>query len=180
MLYACLRAIENQLKHLTVASEMKDRDVGLRTQSTAQLRWLLFSFRGRISPKVWLVSNLLLVIFSTLILIILRGFLPEPGASLSSSDSVLGLIVLSVLLLNVWISWALALKRLHDYGRSWGTLFGVVVLLLFVPVMCTAVGINPILTLIVLCALMMQPGKSGPNKYAAGQGWWNSAHSATT
>lgn len=86
------------------------------------VKWLLFSFKGRIGRKSFLLAALLLLLIQLAIFAYIAGFATETtsGATSINSDSPLLMMVLFMLpitwLASAWCLLALAVKRLHDIG----------------------------------------------------------------
>ncbi len=81
------------------------------------LKWLLFSFKGRIGRKVWWLTGLAVgaVLYAGIVLI---GHAVGPDGNVTGAASALGFVVLAALALDVWIGFALSVKRLHDRDRT--------------------------------------------------------------
>ena len=82
---------------------------------TNYLKWLCFSFKGRIGRKIYIVCALsvsLLLVFWIGVNLYLVGLLGERSISYLVTPSILFIITLG------YINFALAAKRLHDRGKS--------------------------------------------------------------
>jgi len=136
-----------------------------------QMRWFLFSFRGRIS-RLQFLSGGLCIYGVPLLAIFLITSLPDSGiltiaqpvqgstlgGPISDVAKFVGLVVAGVLF--VWINWAITLKRFHDFDRSFGTMI-LAGLLSAIPY----IGWIPILVPVVVS------GTPGWNQYGSGPGW---------
>jgi uncharacterized membrane protein YhaH (DUF805 family) len=108
-----------------------------------QLLWLFFGLSGRLAPSAYFLAGLLLVIAQGLPLY--HFTLAEPG---SSADRGWAQILVFVVLLTWWPSFALAAKRFHDFGKP---TYYALLSLIFTP-----------LVLLVLACFRSDPG---PNQY---------------
>ena len=114
-----------------------------RLSDKPQLLWLFFSLSGRVAPSAYFLAGLLLVIAQALPL---YHFLQaEPGSDVHTGWAQ---ILVFVVLLTWWPSFALAAKRFHDFGKP--TYFALISLI-FTP-----------LVLLVLACFRSDPG---PNRY---------------
>lgn len=114
-----------------------------RLSDKPQLLWLFFSVSGRVAPSAYFLAGLLLVIAQSLPL---YHFLQaEPGSDVHRAWAQ---ILVSVVLLTWWPSFALAAKRFHDFGKP--TYFALISL---------------IFTPLVLLALAWFRGDPGPNRF---------------
>lgn len=114
-------------------------------QKQASVTWLLFSLSGRASRLAYFLGGLLMAVFQLFVMYRLLQVPPE------SPESDMWASALSVVLfVSLWVSFALGVKRLHDFGKP-----GIIALVLFVPVA----------TFIVFIALCIIPGDRGPNRY---------------
>ena len=75
---------------------------------------LLFSFRGRISRRMWWVAQLVAIIFMLLVGLLLYVVFPR-----IENANVVVFLYWSALLLGTWTYFAISIKRLHDRNRSW-------------------------------------------------------------
>ena len=110
-----------------------------------QLLWLFFKFSGRVSRAAYFLAGLLLAIVQAFLLYRFT-LVPED----STAGQVWALAFWAVVLLSVWASVALGVKRLHDIGRP-----GILAAALFVQV----------LSILAFVALCLIPGQAGPNRY---------------
>ena len=133
----------------------------------ARFKWLLFSFEGRLGPGAFFVSGFLVWAVGFGVLFTVTSFLQtglttvsNPLAAASSSDDpfTVGFIVAAPLFF--WMNFALAFKRLHDFGASKGTFFALI-----------AVSFIPYIGPMVVFGWQIKPGDSGPNQYGDGPGW---------
>jgi uncharacterized membrane protein YhaH (DUF805 family) len=95
---------------------------------------LLYGFQGRISRSQWWIGQLALLSLLGLFYVFWSGWLATndlTGALLQSAETGIKLKVLAALLVlsaiissvMVWMAFSLAIKRVHDQGRSgWRTL----------------------------------------------------------
>ncbi len=109
------------------------------------LRWLFFGVSGRIRRKTYMLSAAFFVaIYSYLAIQINRT--PEDSVEFS----LWGLVLLLLMIVSVWSSIALSVKRLHDLGVT-----GFVAIVMFIPMVS-------FLAFVVLCAF---PGQKEPNQF---------------
>jgi len=113
---------------------------------SATVTWLLFSLSGRASRSAYFLGGLFVALFQLFAMYRLSQSTPNtPEGEFWSG------IFLFVLFVSLWISFALNVKRLHDFGKP-----GIIALVTFVPVA----------TFIAFVALCLIPGDAGPNRYA--------------
>lgn len=110
-----------------------------------QLLWLFFKFSGRVSRAAYFLSGLLLAIIQAFLL---YRFTLVPEESIAGQMWAVAFWI--VVIVSVWSSVALGVKRLHDIGRP-----GILAAALFVPV----------ISIIAFVALCLIPGIAGPNRY---------------
>jgi uncharacterized membrane protein YhaH (DUF805 family) len=125
--------------------------------------WFFFLFDGRIGRLAYLgggivVTLLFMELYYVMLAVIPWSTLPD---WIANTDKVLYVAIAAAAPLPLWISWAIAVKRAHDFKRSWGT-----VLLL------TMAAIIPIVQFATLAPIFI-PGTRRPNEYGAGAGWKN-------
>lgn len=108
-----------------------------------QLLWLFLSLKGRISPAVYLLAGLLLLILQMFLLY--RFTLSEHG---SAAQGGWALAFWIIVLLSAWSNIALTAKRLHDFGKpaAWAL-------------------VTLIAGFIVFIILAFVKGDPGPNQY---------------
>ena len=89
------------------------------------LKWLLFSFKGRIGRQVWWLSSLAVAVIAGMTSSVIDVAATTSGGSTINPESQAfepsapySLLLLAVGLLNIWINYALAVKRLHDRDRT--------------------------------------------------------------
>ncbi len=111
----------------------------------SQIIWLFFITSGRVSRMAYFLAGLLVAIVQAFPLY--RFTLVEEGTPESQVWSVLFLIAF---LASLWSNIALAVKRLHDFGKN-----GLAAGMLFVPVV----------SFVALFVLCLFPGDPGPNRY---------------
>jgi len=111
----------------------------------AELIWLYFRFSGRVSRAAYFLAGLLIQLVPAFLL---YRFTLVPQESPQAGAWAFFFWV--TLLITVWSSVALAVKRLHDFGRP-----GLIAAALFVPVV----------SIIAFIALCLVPGDPGPNRY---------------
>jgi uncharacterized membrane protein YhaH (DUF805 family) len=121
-----------------------------------RLTELLFTFKGRIQRLYWWVTTLAVGAAAGAITGILEVAAKASGHSVVNPDTqqfeaigFFGIAVLVVGLVNVWINFALSVKRLHDRGRSgwwlvWQTLILAVAVVLVVVALAVAKEQAPI------------------------------------
>jgi uncharacterized membrane protein YhaH (DUF805 family) len=112
---------------------------------SSQLAWLFFSLSGRVSRAAYFLAGLLLAIAQALPLYRFM-LVPENSAEGQMWAVIFGLVFLA----SLWCNVALAVKRLHDFGKP-----GILAVLLFIPVVS-------IVAFLVLCLF---PGDGGANQY---------------
>jgi uncharacterized membrane protein YhaH (DUF805 family) len=110
-----------------------------------QLVWLFFSLRGRISPAVYFLAGLLLLVLQMFLLY--RFTLAPQG---SGAQGGWALAFWAVVFLSAWSNIALTGKRLHDFGKpaAWAL-------------------VTLIIGFIVFIVLAFVKGDPGPNRYGA-------------
>jgi uncharacterized membrane protein YhaH (DUF805 family) len=87
--------------------------------------WLLFSFKGRIQRLYWWVTNVVVAVVVGVVGSIIEavaraqgiGFV-DPETNQFEPTGTLGLLLAVIGLVNLWIIYALAAKRLYDRDRS--------------------------------------------------------------
>lgn len=112
---------------------------------SSQLAWLFFSLSGRVSRAAYFLAGLLLAIAQALPLYRFM-LVPEDSPEGQMWAVVFGVVFFA----SLWCNVALAVKRLHDFGKP-----GILALSLFIPVVS-------IVAFLVLCFL---PGDSDANRY---------------
>ena len=113
--------------------------------SQSQLTWLFFSLSGRVGRAAYFLAGLLLAIAQAFPLY--RFFLVPEG----SPEAQMWATAFSVVFLaSLWCNIALAVKRLHDFGKP-----GILAASLFIPVIS-------IVAFLVLCFF---PGDPAGNQY---------------
>lgn len=110
-----------------------------------QLVWLFFRLDGRISRATFLLAGLLLAVMQGFML---YRFTLAPQESGESAMWAMGFWAIGIV--SIWCSFALGVKRLHDFGKP-----GILAVSLFIPVIF-------FVAFIALCAW---PGDGGPNAY---------------
>lgn len=110
-----------------------------------RILWLFFSLKGRISPAVYFLAGLLLLIIQMFLLY--RFTLAPQGSSAQGSWA---LAFWAAVFISAWSNIALTGKRLHDFGKpaAWALITLVVGFIVFI-----------VLTFI--------KGDPGPNRYGA-------------
>jgi len=116
-----------------------------RRKRNYSLKWLFFSFSGRIRASTFFLSAVLIVSMHAYIVIQITRT-PETSWQFGAW----GLVYLIVLLVSAWAGFALAFKRLHDMGYS-----GLLAVIMFIPM----------LSLLFFFALCFWPGNHGRNKF---------------
>jgi uncharacterized membrane protein YhaH (DUF805 family) len=89
---------------------------------------LLFSYDGRINRAKFWLGGVILMVFNGIVFSIVGAYAAAAGDYGSVVFIVLAIICLLVLILTVYGSICLGIKRYHDHGKS-----GVWVLIQFVP-----------------------------------------------
>jgi uncharacterized membrane protein YhaH (DUF805 family) len=86
---------------------------------------LLFSFKGRIGRQVWWLTNLAVMIVVALAGLIIDAIARSQGMIAFDAETnqfeptgVLGILLGVIGLINLWIIYALAAKRLHDRDHT--------------------------------------------------------------
>ncbi len=110
-----------------------------------QLTWLFFKTSGRVSRAVYFLGGLLVAIAQAFPLY--RFTLVPEGTTESETWAMLFLVAFVA---SLWSNVALAVKRLHDFGKP-----GMMALVLFVPVV----------SIVAFLALCLFAGDKGPNRY---------------
>jgi uncharacterized membrane protein YhaH (DUF805 family) len=108
---------------------------------------LLFSLKGRINRKPWwlatIAAGFAASIITAVIEIIARSsghVAVDPVTNQTEPTGVLGLAVLAVGLANMWIAFALSVKRLHDRDRTgWWLVWQLLIILLAVILIVVAI-----------------------------------------
>ena len=118
-----------------------------RLADRPQLSWLFFRFSGRVGRAAYFLGGLLVAIMQAFPLY--RFTLVPQGTAESETWATLFLVAF---LASLWSNVALAVKRLHDFGKP-----GMLALVLFVPIVSIA-------AFLLLCLF---PGDKGPNRYGA-------------
>lgn len=112
---------------------------------TQQLIWLFFLTDGRIGRYVFILAVLGLVVLQALSL---------SQAALAPADSgrqgLWAMLFWGLAIISIWCTFALAVKRLHDFGKP-----GILALAMFVPIVI-------FIAFLVLCVV---PGDRGANAY---------------
>ncbi len=128
--------------------------VGRTSGGGWDLRWLLFSFKGRAHRAHWWAATGALI---GLGLIVVLPLLAAAGAGVEEpdfgSDEVSGvavLVILAVYLLILWVSLAIGVKRWHDRDKSGAWMF---------------LALIPFGSLWILIECGFLPGTDGPNQY---------------
>jgi uncharacterized membrane protein YhaH (DUF805 family) len=111
------------------------------------LFWFFFKTSGRVSRLAYFLGGLLVAIVQAFPLY--RFTLVPEGTAESETWALLFLIAF---LASLWSNVALAVKRLHDFGKP-----GLMAIVLFIPVISIA-------AFLLLCLF---PGDKGSNRYGA-------------
>lgn len=110
-----------------------------------QLTWLFFGFSGRINRMAFFLAGLLMAVVQ---LFLLYRFTIAPEHSIEGQRWAVAFWV--AVLISFWPQAALAVKRLHDFGKP-----GLFAVTLFIPVLL-------VIAFFVLC---LYPGDKGDNAY---------------
>ena len=110
---------------------------------TRNLKWLLFSFRGRIGRLKFFLSGIGII------------FVALMGAILMARSGLGGIIGIFFLIPIIWAAWALFAKRCHDLNHS---------------VWFLATVFFPVLALILWIYFQFFPGTPGANKFGNADG----------
>jgi uncharacterized membrane protein YhaH (DUF805 family) len=110
---------------------------------------LLFSFKGRINRKPWWLATIAVgaaaSVITAVIEVIARSSghtAVDPATNQIEPTGLLGLAVLAVALANMWIGFALSVKRLHDRDRNgWWLLWQVLIVLVAVILIVVAIAV---------------------------------------
>lgn len=98
----------------------------MKNHPPLNLKWLFFSFKGRIARQSFILAQVFLL--TILILIIRQIILIGDGANPQIGQW--GLVLLVALIFSVYCSLATAIKRLHDLNLPW-----IALALLFLPML---------------------------------------------
>lgn len=109
------------------------------------LSWLFFSFRGRVARQSFFLATVFLLLPQLVILLQIGRTDSSPGA-----QTFWLLMFFAAIIATLWSTFALAVKRLHDFGVT-----GWLAIVLLIP---TA-------SWIMLIALMLIPTKQETNEY---------------
>lgn len=112
---------------------------------TNRLLWLFFSLKGRISPAVYFLAGLLLLVIQ---MFLLYRFTLAPEQS--SAQGGWALAFWAAVFTAAWSNIALTAKRLHDFGKPAGWAL-----------------ITLVVGFIVFIVLTFIKGDPGPNKYGS-------------
>lgn len=110
-----------------------------------RLFWLFFSLNGRVSPAVYVLAGLLLLVVQ---MFLLYRFTLVPADSGSAKSWALAFWI--AVLVSAWSNIALTGKRLHDFGKpaAWAL-------------------VTLVIGFIVFIVLSFVKGDVGPNRYGA-------------
>jgi uncharacterized membrane protein YhaH (DUF805 family) len=119
----------------------------------ARAIWFFFRFDGRIGRIPYLAGVVAAACVGFWVYWIVLALVHESGAAVA---------FWLALPLVLWITWAVSLKRAHDFNRSWGTALGLIVL-----------GLVPYIGVLSGLVMLAWPGTAGDNEYGPGTGWKN-------
>jgi uncharacterized membrane protein YhaH (DUF805 family) len=113
------------------------------------LTQLLFSFKGRIRRLHWWVASLAASGVAAIAMAILEAAARASGHAIIDSDTqqieptgIFGLAMTVVGLANMWVAFALSVKRLHDRDRSgWWLLWQILILTVAVILIVVAIAV---------------------------------------
>jgi uncharacterized membrane protein YhaH (DUF805 family) len=113
------------------------------------LTQLLFSFKGRIRRLHWWVASLAAGGVAAIAMAILEAAARASGHAIIDSDTqqieptgIFGLAMTVVGLANMWVAFALSVKRLHDRDRSgWWLLWQILILTVAVILIVVAIAV---------------------------------------
>ena len=113
---------------------------------------LLFSFYGRLGRLAFFLWSVLITVVAAAAYLVLVTVTQTPPNQTSFGDTMTVVIMLAVLAVTIWVSFALSVKRFHDMEASgwWSFLL-----------------IIPYVGFIVAVVLCFVNGTDGPNKYGA-------------
>ena len=110
---------------------------------------LLFNFKGRINRKPWWLATIAVgaaaSVITAVIEVIARSSghtAVDPATNQIEPTGLPGLAVLAVALANMWIGFALSVKRLHDRDRNgWWLLWQLLIVLVAVILIVVAIAV---------------------------------------
>ena len=113
------------------------------------LAQLLFSFKGRIRRLHWWVASLTAGGVAAIVMAILEAAARASGGAIIDPDTqqieptgLFGVAMSVVGLANMWIAFALSVKRLHDRDRSgWWLLWQLLIVFLAVVLIIVAIAV---------------------------------------
>lgn len=113
------------------------------------LTQLLFSFKGRIRRLHWWVASLAAGAIASIVTAILEAVARASGHAMVNLETdqfeptgILGLLVAAVALANMWVAFALSVKRLHDRDRTgWWLVWQLLIIVLAVILIIVAIAV---------------------------------------
>lgn len=136
------------------------------TQSTmSRIVWFLFRFDGR-TGRIPYLAGLVFVsavsVFAYFALLDLMPWQSMLSDTQRKSETQIAAALFVVVPFFLWMTWAISVKRAHDFNRSWGIVI-LLTLLSWIPYIGVVFAFIPV----------FWPGTPGPNDYGPGTGYEN-------